>query len=259
MLRPFPLWMIALVAFVLIGSPPPALAQSANDLRKENQRLQTRVRDLERELDAARQRIAQLEREVEDLTRQLAAGRRPGRRAATPPPPEAVTIDESIPDASPRALLNTLKASYDGEMKEREIGTAGSGGASPDRSRIAYLRALEKWAQRVNRELKSQIEWHVRIGQWTDPNRLEMQAVDPKTHVALGDQFPVTMSAAVTRRLEQHEQRGQHDVFILKGVLFPQVTANPRRGERGPFDKPRFIGPFAEFALIVQATSVNPP
>src|SRR5690606_14942946 len=72
----------------------PAAAQSDNDLRRENQRLQSELQDTTRELEAARSRIEELQREVARLERalELARGSRPGD--SSPTPPEQVTIDE---------------------------------------------------------------------------------------------------------------------------------------------------------------------
>ena len=54
---------IAGLCLTLMVAGPASIvsAQSNSDLRKENQRLRTRVRDFERELDAAQGRIGELE------------------------------------------------------------------------------------------------------------------------------------------------------------------------------------------------------
>ena len=94
---------------------------------------------------------------------------------------------------------------------------------------------------------------------WDEVPGLVAEAVDPKTHVVLGDPFPVTLPRATVRQLRQREERGQLGVLILKGVLLPQVMVNPDRNEQGLFDKPRFVGPFAEFEFFIEASSVTPP
>ncbi|MHC4218466.1 MAG: hypothetical protein ACYSU7_08420 [Planctomycetota bacterium] len=243
-------------ALFLLAAAGTATAQSDADLRRENQRLRTEASDLQRELDAARNRIEQLEREVEKLRQLLAAAPSP----SSPPAPiakEKVSIDESVPHASPRAMVRALKEGYLAAMLDLDPGQPNT------RAREAYLRELSRWARRVNREMKSPILWHVRITERVaaplDIPALEVRAVDPKTNAVLGDPFPVTLPRATVRRLRQLEDRGQLDVLVLRGVLMPEVMVNPQRDERGLFDKPLFVGPFAEFRFVVEASSLNPP
>jgi hypothetical protein len=123
------------------------------------------------------------------------------------------------------------------------------------------MRALQKWAANVNRDLKSQIEWHVRaddLGQLDESNVLRVYAIDPKTDAVLGDTFDLALTEAQIARLRRALQRHPHDVFVLRGVLTPQVRINELRPTEGPFNNPIFIGPFAEFAYEVQPTSLNP-
>jgi regulator of replication initiation timing len=249
---------VAVCVLALLTAAGAATAQSDADLRRENQRLRTQVNDQKRELDAARNRITQLELEVEKL-RQLLNAAPP--TTAEQPAEEKVTIDETVPHASPRALLKALQDGYLEAMLDVDPGDPATPAGS--RQRAAYLRDLHRWARRMNREMKTPIEWHIRIaGRGTYPLQvpgLVVEAVDPKTHVVLGDPFPITLPQATVRRLRDLEDRGQLGVLVVKGVLIPQVMVNPDRHERGLFDKPRFVGPFAEFEFLVEASSVTPP
>jgi hypothetical protein len=239
-----------LALLVTVGA---ASAQSDADVRRENERLRTQVSDLQRELEAARNRIEQLEREVEKL-RQLLAAAPP--ISVTSPADGPVSIDESLPHASPRALLRTIKESYMATLLDFDPGEPDS------RLRAAYLRELGKWVRRVNREMKAPIKWHVRVTERAVAPReipsLEVVAVDPETDTALGEAFPVTLSQATVRQLRQLERRGPLGVMVLKGVLIPEVVVNPQRDEAGLFDKPQFVGPFAEFGFFVEASSLLP-
>jgi hypothetical protein len=251
--RSFTVGVLALLAAVGTAS-----AQSDADLRRENQELRTRVRDLQMELEAARNRIEQLEREVEKLRQLLAAA---PQTTGTQPTEEKVTIDESVPHASPRALLKALQERYLEAMLDLDPG----GPSTPEggRQRAAYLRNLQRWARRMNREMKAPIEWHVRVtGRAAQPPELpglDVEAVDPETHAVLGDPFPITLPRAMVHRLHELERRGELGVLILKGVLMPQVMVNPDRYEQGLFDKPRFVGPFAEFEFLVEASTLTAP
>ncbi len=46
--------------------------------------------------------------------------------------------------------------------------------------------------------------------------------------------------------------------MVLRGVLNPEVRFNPDRMAEGPFNNPRFIGPFAEYNPIIQASGIRP-
>ncbi len=253
MFRP-PLVIASVLAAALAA--PAAPAQSESDLRKENQRLQSRVTELQRELEAARTRIAELEEELKQL-RSLPGAPGPGTVTAPPPPPEA-SIDESVSDASPRALFNALKESYEAEMKDLEIGSDSD--TASLRHRTAYLRAVQGWARRVNRELKSKVEWHVRLVPSSErpPGQqgLLFVAVDPLSDARLGDPFLATLPRAMVQRLNA---LGASDVLLLRGVLVPQIAVNEERQSVGPFDSPRYLGPFAEFGMMVEGASVTRP
>ncbi len=235
-------------------------AQSEGDARRETEQLRARVELLQGSLDAAQERIAELEAQLENMRQLLATTRRGAAGPAKSPPTApattapATSIDESIPNASPRALLDALKDSYREATEDLIIGEAG------DRQRIVYLRGLDRWASRVNRELKSQIQWHVRIMRprpGSQQRRLELQAVDPKTDRHLGDPFQVVASINLLRRLRVFAERDQLEVLVLRGVVRPYVTINLGRQQKGAFDKPRFIGPFAEFQMTVDVSSLT--
>ncbi len=251
-----PTLLACLAAAALLASPGTAAAQNDRDLRDENQRLKTEVRQLTRELDAAKARIEKLERQVESLRTSLTAARRYTPTQPAPLEPDPVSIDESIPTASPRALLSALKKSYAQAMGSLERGD--EGGAD----RTAYMRAVDRWAAAANREYRTKIVWHVQVLS-TNPTRhgldVKVQAVDPKTGTKLGDPFVVALQRTAARRYEQLQQRSGSDVLVLSGTLHPQIIQNPRRAVVGAFDNPRFIGPYAELRLTVDGTTLLPP
>ncbi len=246
-----------LAVFTLTGA---SMAQSDRDLREENQRLQTRVNDMQRELDAAQASIAELQRQIRILALRL--GQVAGSSSSTGPstPPERVTIDESVPNASPRALFNAISESYREATRDIEIGDYDD--LAGNRQRATYLRAVDNWAKRVQREMRSSVVWHIRLmplaEQGGDQPGLRVLAVDPETHVVLGEPFFIRLNSSVRRKLSQLEQRGAIDLLVLKGILVPQISVNPDRVDPGTFDNPRLIGPFAEFRFTVDASSLVP-
>jgi hypothetical protein len=252
-------WRILTIAVAsLLTSTGVATAQSDRDLREDNQRLQTQVNDMRRELDAARTRIADLERELQALMRRV--GGTTGSSSTTTQP-QRVSIDESVPNASPRALLQATRESYAEATSDFEIGDFDS--PTGRRQRAAYLRAVESWARRIQREMRSSVVWHIRMlpmaEQGGEEPGLRVRAIDPETDVELGDPFTIRLNSAIRRKLTTLEQRGPIDVLVLKGVLMPRVIVNQDRMDPGPFDNPPLVGPFAEFQFIVTANSLTAP
>lgn len=249
----FKLWKQVLfsviVAAFLTG---PALAQNApDDLRRENETLRRQVRDLQKELDDAKAQIARLERMLDRMK---------GESSATSSDqsnePE-VTIDESKPDASPRALFNAIVASHDEAMNDVDMDRPNS------RQRTAYMRALERWVNAAQREFKLPVEWHVKMVGDLLVNRdgsakATVVAVDPKTDAQLGDPFDIMIDSIIVRRIGPVYERGDLDKMKLGGVVVPHIRVNLERPDRGAFDSPRFIGPFAEYAMEVQVRSLTP-
>lgn len=252
--------MIAIFAACWTASPVFG-QESASDLRRQNQLLASQIETLEKELDLARQRNGELEGRIAQLERELAA-RRAAPPASTQPtsPPldeEEITVDESIPNASPRALFNAIIASHDEAMADMDWGAAG------DRNRRAYLKKLDGWRNGVNRQFRSPIKWYVRVvdGRISPAGHriITLVAVDPQTDVRLGNPFQVVLTQNLVDRLARYEARGELDVLILRGTLVPEVHVNEERLDRGSFDNPPLIGPFAEFMYRVDVASLVLP
>lgn len=251
---------LVLTSVLVIGTCASTLsAQSDSELRRENQELSTRVRDLERDLAAARQRIEELEQQTAQLERDLAAARRRATtRPAPPPPPPAdpTSIDEGDPLSSPRTLFNAIKQSHDENMDGMEPGRPG------DTPRRVYLRRLESWRALVERAFRGRIIWHVRAVDSAplrrDARRVTLIAVDPVTQAELGNPFHVAITKGMAERLALVESRGELGVLVLRGILGPQIHINEEREERGTFDNPPLIGPFAEFGFVIDARSLVP-
>jgi hypothetical protein len=241
----------------------PAAAQSDADLRKQNQELQARVKDLETELAAARGQNESLQKRITALEAALAARpAAPGAvggagAAAQTLPEERVTIDESKPAASPRALFNAVVESYKTAMGDAPVGKHG------DRDRAAYMRRLQKWEGASEREFRMPVEWHVRVlpARMMDNARERMAsfvAVDPVTDTRLGDAFDVVLSRQLAARLAELTRVDESGVLVLKGTSAVNLSINENRLERGSFDSPRFVGPFAEYEFTVEPSGLAP-
>jgi len=235
-------------------------AQSQSDLRRENQRLRAMSDELTRELDAIKTDLEVLRTENDRLSRLLAAAARTvsaGGTTLPPPQDPAVSIDETKPGASPRALFAAIAADYENEVAGREVGDPG------DPQRTAYLRHIERWASGVNRQMKQPVSWHVEaIGTATRTARgfvLRLRAVDPKTGAELGDPFDVFLTRAQASRLELHLARTDAEALVLTGTLRPRIHINEDRMSEGAFNILPLVGPFAEFAFGVSVQTLLPP
>ena len=219
-------------------------------LQRENEQLRRQVQELQDELAEANERIARLERMIERLQGTPSASDEAAQQ-------DEVTIDESKPNASPRAHFNAVVASHDKAMGDMEMSRPNS------RQRTAYLRALDKWVAAANREFKLPIEWHVRFVDDMLINRdgsakVTVVAVDPKTDAQLGDPFDVVLDDTIVRRILPVQERGDLDKMKLDALLVPTITLNLNRPERGAFDRPRFVGPYAEYVMDVLVRSLVP-
>lgn len=256
-----PLSALALLC-VLILTGTTAFGQSDADLRRANQALTTQVADLTRELEALKASNKQLQDRIGQLEAQLTTARRPGGNAASggnsaPPPLEEpqVSIDETLPHSTPRALFREVQASHDELIKDLEMGKTG------DSKRRGYLRKLEQWRAGTERTLRGPVTWHVKEidRRNTGANQVwTLIAVDPQTDAELGDSFEVMLPRPVAERLSDFEKRGELGQMVLRGLALPTLRINEARGDRGSFDKPRFVGPFVEYALMIEPRSLLP-
>jgi hypothetical protein len=257
-LRPRLVLALALLAAGLAAAP--ARAQAQGDLRRENQSLRAQLDELQKELAAARKEIADLRAENDRLRAQLAE-RGPGAGPTTLPPlePGPVSIDETNMRASPRALFNHVVLSYQKEMRGLPTGDEPS---HPDRGN--YLRALDQWVRRTKRELHGPVEWRVRVlddlAILGEGFQLKLEAIDPETGTVLGDPFLTMVSKALATRMDRMGTPiVKGGVFVVKGTAVPRIEVNPTRESAGPFDNPRFIGPFAEYSITVVAEALIDP
>lgn len=233
------------VAMLTFASP--LAAQSDNELRRENQRLQGRVDELDKELQAARDRITRLEALIQEMRR--APGTSTTRPPSTKPEEEKISIDETKQDASPRALLAELQKDYEKTLGDLEIGAGGS------RERDNYLRAVDRWVNTTSRRFRISVEWAVKILSQSDADRtrylVRMQAVDPKYGTKLGDPFDATIRKSRSGNVDDLNL-----TYIVRGAILPSLRVNPDRSEQGMFNVPKFIGPYAEFIIGLEVMTI---
>lgn len=268
------------LATVLLS--PNASAQSPGDLRRENDRLRQLVDELQAEvsrlrtqLTAAEEAVATLQARVTELESAGAgAGASPEDRSLMPPggaagevagEPGVVTVDESRPEGSPRAVRAEARRRWAEGPGRLDLGLDA---ASPQR--INYLRVLESWAREQDRTWRVEVEWIVEPlsegatgptgTTWT------MQARDPVTDARIGDPFVAHARSGIVRSLERERARaiarGESAARLrLFGRVLMRFTVDPTRREPGPFDRGRALAPFLNFEFGVEASRmlVAPP
>jgi hypothetical protein len=232
-------------------------AQSDSELRRQNEQLTAQAQELQEKLDAAERENAVLKERISALEQQLAAARRAGsaKPSKPAPEPEKVTVDETNPLASPRALFKALQTSLLVATKDTDPGKPG------DSKRRAYLKKLESWTTNIERQHRGSVIWHVRVidarpGPRTGERIVTFKPVDPVTDVALGNNFDVILSRTLSDRLAVYEERGELGVLVLRGSLMPDITINEQRTERGSFDNPPYLGMFTEFGYLIDIKSL---
>ena len=186
--------------------------------------------------------------------KRAAAGGPTTRGGTAPEEPEKVTVDETVPNASPRALFNALVDSYAKTTSDLDMGRDGDG------KRRAYIKKLEGWKSQVDRQFRGPLVWHVRaVDSRTTRSGdriVTLVAVDPETDVRLGNPFDVELSKIQMERLAWSDAHGELGPLVLRGTLVPNVRINEAQATRGTFDNPPFIGPFAEFLYGVEVKSL---
>jgi len=263
---------------LLVTAATPVVAQSQGDLRRANEQLRQEVEELRaqverlqsqlREAEAAgaglRERIAELE-----AAAATAAGEpetTPGDPADSTAPDEdrpVITIDETRPDASPRAVRAEARRRWEAGPGSLELG---ADAASPQR--INYLRVLEPWVREQERTWRLPVRWVVEP---TGPGRTDrsgttwtMQARDPITDAVIGRPFEVHARRSVVRGLEREIARAADegrptDRLQLFGDTVVRFTIDPRRREPGTFDRPPLLAPFLTFEFGVEANDLSVP
>lgn len=231
------------------------IAQDTADLKLENEQLKDQILKLSSELKSAQNRIVVLERQMEQLKLTLDQVSGNGSATSSPPAPTTQGMDPAKPEDNPQALYRAMKKDYAEATQEFEIGERG------DKNRASYLRVVERWIASANRHYKSRIEWHVTIferPQSSRPSRLKLLAVDPSTGEAIDKPFSIALNRQLTRRLRQLEQKGELEIFILKGVLTPKLKSTRQSEPTDPFNNPRLVGPFVQFGYSIEVDTIIP-
>jgi hypothetical protein len=235
----------------------PALAQSPQELKAENERLKERVAELEEELEKAQRNIQLLSDEIKRLRT-----RGTSTPATTKEEKDETTTTEKTkqkieiaddPFASPRAYVHHLRESYKEEFEDDEDFDPGN--PSQKELRIVEIRS---WISDQRRDFRGPIDWTVKLdnseGRGVTGREAIFRFVHEPTGQSLGESFAVRMRRADLRRLAQADPE---TVYRLRALLSPTIrTAYDRPRDTDPGDGV-FLGPFAELEMDFRIDSLR--
>ncbi len=273
---------VVMVVLATLLAAPFAAAQSPGDLRRENERLRQLVDELQAEVSRLRTQLTEAEAAVAALQARIteleSAGAEPdgspkdrslmpggNPSGETEDEPAVVTVDESRPEGSPRAVRAEARRRWASGPGRLDLGQEA---ASPQR--INYLRVLESWTREQDRTWRLEVDWIVEpMGEGaTGPSGTTwtMQARDPVTDARIGEPFAAHARSGIVRSLERERAqtlaRGESATRLrLVGTVVVRFTVDPTRREPGPFDRGRALAPFLNFEFGVEASrmAVAPP
>ena len=260
---------ILLALLVLGGTASAQPDESMADLRRENEALRQRIAQLEAQLATAREEAEGLREANRVLLRQLErtppapsptpeptpapAEAQPPAPAAAPEEPRRAYPDPASADpfAFPDALLSAIQRSHNDAMESETL----------DKEQpAAYFGALRRWANAANRAFRGRIDWVVSVsderGAIPAHQPVRVFVVHPETLQPLHrEAFIVELNSRDRRRLAEESSRS---AWRITGQIAAQVRINADRPERGVFNTPVFLGPFAEFDYELRVLSVSP-
>ncbi len=260
---PSPLRSILLALGVVLALALPAWAQddqSLQTLRRENDDLRQRIAQLEAQLAEAKRSAAECEQQNAALTERvkaLEAAATPAPDAPAPPDespaakPRTAELPPDDPFVAPEALVRELQARYAAAFGAIPMDTQ----AQRDRA----SRDVRRWVRDVQRELRGDVEWLVRIER---PNvdergrdRWDIVVIDPSSGLPYDTQpVPIADPRFVRAINEDKTQK----YWRVVGSVRAEPVFNESRWEAGLFDRPRFIGVMVDFGMSPSFRVIEP-
>ena len=271
MQRPFhPPLHIIILPWLLFAAHTTAQPQSPATLRQQIDRLQQQIDTLHARIDALQRENDKLTAENESLRRALderghpqtdATGNQNTRRTpphaettTTPIPPEtAASIHK--PSASPDALFIALVIDYAENFHDSPL--------NDESTETARRRAVRQWTTDVRTRLAGRDEWLARITNIGPRDehknrRAQVSILDPISLKPIARTFNLTFPPMFAERLTAPRTPAQDTLWKIRIEIQPDPVYQPQRLAPGPFDYPRFIGPFAGFGFSVDIQSLAP-
>ncbi|MEM8835614.1 MAG: hypothetical protein AAGD00_07325 [Planctomycetota bacterium] len=240
-------WLVPLIAFA-VSAPSPGQV-SIESLRQENQELKRELTKLRAQLRTAESRTKSLEQQNMRLRDELLSN------GITPPSMrtsggDAGDVPEE-PGASFDSMFNAVVAAWNEEFADVPLETR--------RDEDRYLRELRPWTSRLQRDLRSNVQWTVAIESVEEIDRttsdVRMLVLDPETGEPIGRAGWVRMNKRFADRFASAAPDVRWD---LVGTLTPEVAINEDRFSEGIGGQwPLFVGPFAEFDIELNIRSLK--
>lgn len=234
-----------------LGAPTAAIAQSMNDLRRDNERLRQRIEELEAQLAQARAIIERLERTTAQLRNELRGS--DGSEASGEEGGAAIRETAPVPGdpfAAPEAMYQHLLDRHQEEVVEAEDAKA------PDIR--SPEQAARRWARIVSQRVRQPVEWTIRVLELSETEgrdyRARVEVLDPASGLPIGDPFEITLRMREASRIQEQPLQER---WILSGVFgaSPRVVSDEEQSRL--FGKPRMIGERIEFGWEFLVRSVR--
>ncbi len=267
-----------MLAAFLVNGTAPAQPDTPAALRQQIDRLQQQIDALRAELDALRESNTRLTSENEALRRALAerepiagGAENTGEDARAPRAPHSPAAGHGVPplpakapmrfkaSASPDALFIALVIEYAETFRDMPI--------TDEASEKARGRAVLEWTKSVRATSRSRPTWLTRITDLGGPddrnNRTaRVTILDPISLEPIADPFRLTIPEKFAKRLADARPKNNRDgpapLWKMHVEMKAMPVYQPGRLTPGPFDYPRFIGPFAGFGYAVEILSISP-
>lgn len=234
------------------GESPAELRQEAERLTRENQAIQS-------ELDALRARLDAMIRENEALRRLLAARGTTAPSVGAPsgsPGGQAGGI-AADPYSSPDALFVALLLDY---AEHRDAAAPSEEDAESERRRV------RAWTQGVPRRFTGTGEWLTRVEfvereDPREPYKAWVTVLHPGTLEAIGEppllEIPERFAVRMLKGPAKDAPAASSTLWQLRVQMQARPVFDRERDEAGPFDYPRFLGPYAGFGYRVDLLGIN--
>lgn len=270
---------IAVIVGALVAGPVHAQGESAAALRQELEGVRRELMTLRAELDALRAEHETALSTIERMRLAMARGsgggsdpgvgdrsQRPGASLDGPGASEEPGVGRSVafdPYSSPGALFVAASVSYSENIWDSAPDDAGRGW-------VPEPGAVREWTAAARREIRGRSEWLTRVrlvemdedaetqrAMVTILDRRTLEPVEGAFAVDVPDRFAGRIGDALAGKAGETAGGGSAVLFELLVEAGAAPVFQPGRAERGPFDYPRFIGPFAGFGFDVVIRGVG--
>lgn len=265
-------WAATCVLAVLLASPAFGQGVSADELRREidrllrqNQALSAQVADQTRRLDALAAENKKLQDELQATRARPAmpsvvSPQVPTVPDAPMPPPELRAPVPADPLASPASMLAELSKRYEAELATMSVATP--------RDQAEYEKLAKRWCDLTSDRMRGSRQWLMTFRDWRDADPKASPAapsptisvlcrvIDEASGLPIGEPFRREMSVSYLDRFERQarlfaEGKAPEPRWMVSVMPIAKPVFNAERLEPGPYNEPPFIGRQIEFTYDI--------